>query len=223
MWNFDNAGDLDMVVLGADNIRFGVGNGDGSFAVDPPIAVGDDPQYFADVDLDNDGYRDLVVSNNGGDSVMAVMNELGSLVAQNEIDVEDQPRGVAAADLDGDTFADIVVANRQSDTISVILQDPGSGWHEPVSFDVDDAPTPVLLADFDGDELMDLVVGHQGNVDRVDIRLGLGDGSFGAPQQFPAGNEPISFALGDLNEDSVLDVVVCAEMSDELIVIQSDP
>ena len=68
----------------------------------------------------------------------------------------------------------------------------------------------VALGDLDGDGKLDLVVANTGLDDfwSVGVLRGKGDGTFAQEVEFASGFGPNSVALGDLNKDGKLDVVL---------------
>ncbi len=68
----------------------------------------------------------------------------------------------------------------------------------------------VVIGDLNGDGSPDLAETCSGSVSggTVSMLLGNGDGTFGPSIEYPAGIEPMSVAVGDLNEDSRLDLAV---------------
>ncbi len=91
----------------------------------------------------------------------------------------------------------------------------------PAAQDV--APSPmaaqdVRLADVDGDGVPDMLLAVTGG-DRVDVRLGLGDGTFGLPVPAPAGDAPTALHVADLDGDGAADLVTVSFVSDQATVL----
>jgi hypothetical protein len=76
-----------------------------------PFASGHAPTALASGDIDGDGHPDLVVCNQGGDSVTVLLGAPG-ILKEGETLPAPQPQGVALGDLDGDGKADLAVAAR---------------------------------------------------------------------------------------------------------------
>ena len=62
-----------------------------------------------------------------------------------------------------------------------------------------------IHADFNGDNITDLVTANQFS-DDVSVMLGTGTGSFSSAINYSAGWSPKSVAVGDYNEDMILDL-----------------
>lgn len=74
-------------------------------------------------------------------------------------------------------------------------------------------PTHVTAVDLNADENLDLVVVNEGS-DQVLVSLGNGDGTFATPVAYPAGDAPLQTVISDVNNDSVLDIVVLNSVPD---------
>jgi hypothetical protein len=66
-------------------------------------------------------------------------------------------------------------------------------------------PNGVAVGDFNGDHKLDLIAVNSGS-NSVNVLLGNGDGSFGAPTNFFLNSSPAAVAVGDFNGDHKLDV-----------------
>ncbi len=75
------------------------------------------------------------------------------------------------------------------------------------SYSVGDYPVGVALADFNRDGIADMAV-LDGASNVVRLRLGQGDGTFGAETQVPCGPAPTSIAAGEVYGNENIDLVV---------------
>src|SRR5438128_1431472 len=70
-------------------------------------------------------------------------------------------------------------------------------------------PRSIAVGDLNNDHQMDIVVVNYGT-NNIGILLGYGDGSFQDQMTFSTGYDsiPYSLAVGDLNKDNQLDIIV---------------
>src|SRR5579859_1897164 len=129
------------------------------------------------------------------------------------------PNAIAVADFNGDGKLDVAVADYGNPStgdnggISVLLGN-GDGTFQPAQLiGAGKNPLSIAAGDFNNDGKQDLVVtdlgdrssGGNGN---LTVLLGNGDGTFQSPVTLTAGPEPFELALGDFNNDGILDFTV---------------
>src|SRR6185369_13645022 len=126
------------------------------------------------------------------------------------LSVGQTPLSVAAGDFDGNGALDLVTANNSSGTLSLLLNNGDGSFRPRIDLAVGAAPRAVAVGDFNGDGRLDVVTAQQLS-DTVSVLLGNGDGTFARPLVFAASGQnftPQSLALGDINGDGKLDLVI---------------
>jgi hypothetical protein len=125
---------------------------------------------------------------------------------------------VAAGDLNGDGRPDLASANTfiagpppHPGHVSVILQSQSSpgAFGGARNFDVGSDTARVSIGDLNGDNLMDLVVANDTSASiSILFQNSSSPGTFLAAQNLGVGAHPNGVAIGDLNGDGHLDIVV---------------
>jgi hypothetical protein len=88
----------------------------------------------------------------------------------------------------------------------------------PVNYPTGTNPLAVVTADLNGDGRLDLITANAGD-NTISVRLGNGDGTFGAAQTYAVGTGPDSVAVGDFNGDGKLDIVTANEGNNTVSVL----
>lgn len=140
--------------------------------------------------------------------------------------VPTRPSTIAVGDLNGDGKPDLVIANytgtfgdNSSGSVTVLLNTNKGTFQVASNYAVEPYPWTVALADVNNDGKLDIVGSALWNGD-VFVLLGNGDGTFQAPIYTSIFAPPYTdvqtispqgVALGDLNGDKNLDIVVANE------------
>jgi hypothetical protein len=132
------------------------------------------------------------------------------------------PRSVVVSDFNNDGNLDFAVVNELAGpgTVEVFLGN-GRGHFRPAkTFSTNVLYSVVIAADdFNGDGKMDIAVLNNCNGPErctngtLSVALGNGDGTFQSMTNYDIGTTPTSLAVGDLNHDGKLDIVVASASS----------
>jgi hypothetical protein len=200
----------------------------GSFGprVDLPMVIGtyDNPYTIAVADLDGDGRLDIIALN-ADNNVISILRNTGSpgilttnsFATRIDLPAGNSMRGLAVQDLNGDGKPDIVAANNGDNTISIFQNISTIGniaFTTRVNFTTGFGPVGVAIGDFDGDGKPDLAVVNANSVTISVFQniMGAGDNiktnSFAPKVDFPALTAGYAIAIGDMDGDSKLDLVV---------------
>ncbi|CAM4809506.1 unnamed protein product [Rotaria magnacalcarata] len=209
---------LDIVVAnsGMDNVGVLFGYGNGSFAKQREFATGINsyPLSLAIGDFNKDNRSDIAISNYGTNHVDVLFgNNYATFSPQVTYTTGDAsgPNSVAIGYLNNDSHLDIVVANCWNNNVGVFLGNGDGSFSTQTSYSTGlySLPYSVVLADVNLDGRLDIVVANSGT-DSISILLGYGDGTFVNSKNYSTGynSEQYSVAIGDLNNDNKLDIVV---------------
>jgi hypothetical protein len=212
--DLDSDGVLDLVAAGGNVVSVLLGLGGGSFGPPTGYLVGDSASAVAVGLIDGDAVPDLVVVNRFSHDVSLLFGVGDGTFADQVVHaVGSFPRDVAIRDLDGDDDRDLVVLNNKPGDVSVFLN-PGDGDFGPaVSHPAVYDPMALAIRDVNDDGVPDLLVSGQGTGSVfgggvVAVIPGIGDGTFGVPQAFSGGRDPIAMVMGDFDGDARPDVAV---------------
>lgn len=227
--DFNNDGNLDLVSAFFNDSLVSVylGNGTGGFAAPTNRTLpGGNPNEFTIGDFNRDGRLDLAVPSYTGNTMVIYLGDgLGSFAAPTSIAVGTSPSDAATGDFNGDGNPDLVAANFAGGNLSIMLGN-GTGAFPtvtPLALTAGvfaNTPSRVLVRDFNGDGRADIVavdgVDLATSNNQVQVFLGNGNGTFGAPTVLNTGLVPRSVAAGDFNGDGRLDFVTANRNTNDL-------
>lgn len=177
-------------------------------------------------DMNGDGAPDICTADLARNTVSLAFNRGdGTFESERRYDLGDRPKAAVLADFNGDGALDIAVINRGDNTISVMGND-GQGVFKSLSkITLTALPLALAAGELNGDGKQDLVVAMTGQY-AIRVFSGIGNGLFQPPgvfNLFAENQGPLpevqSIALGDVNNDSHLDIVTGNSKRDSVSVL----
>lgn len=220
--NADGRPDLIISNRNDNSVTVLLNDGFGDFSLFPPMTlpVGAAPVDVAAGDLNGDGFVDIVTADEAAGGVSVIFGLApGFFAPAIFVPTGDSPSSVLIADLDDAPGLEIAVANRGSGTITIIGDNGLFAIGGIANLDLGDGASPDDLdsSDVDNDKDVDLVAsnpsppaGSAGTSGSVAVvrRDRASPNSFAAPVAIPAGDEPGSVALSDIDGDCDPDILV---------------
>lgn len=217
--DLDRDGNTDLVLLSpaSENLYLLRGTETRSFLTPQSRAISPDAVDFSIADLNSDGNVDVVVANRTTSENISVLlaTDHGSLGTRTDSTLTaSELLAVRLADFDHDGIIDLIA----SDGKSAVWFAGGGGDGEfgsasehrfifPFAGTPTQTPTTILnQADLNSDGNLDLVVG-QPTSGAFNTLFGDGDGNFGTAEVIFVGEQLVSLAIADLNNDDVVDVI----------------
>ena len=228
--DFNNDDKLDIAVANAIHKYIGVflGFGNGSFSrpnryyfdlfTQPgPITVG----FFND-----DNYADIAVVCSQNSAVAFLFGTGDGKFLMGRIyptSSESLVKSIAYGDFNNDTRLDFVVSNAQDDNIDVYLSNGNLpfGHIEYIFTDLDFQPQSLVVGDLNNDNQSDIVIIND-EINSIGIILQYSTDDYSVIMRYPTGNgsHPSAIALGDFNDDHLLDIVITNSGTNDVITFQ---
>ena len=224
MADFDLDGNIDLVVGGMDQplLSFFSGKDDGSLA---SVPFDQDLGYLFGglVALEAGGSEGMELAlldfYTGQLRIMDYTPDSGFQTLESQ-QIQPFPSQLRVADLDGDGNTDLFMARSSASDLLILYGDGTGNFGNEVSFVVPTGSEDAIAIHLDTDNLLDLVVVD--GIGRVYSYINLGDGSFELRAWTAAGTGARYLAVGDLDGDLDLDVVVGNRIDKSVTFLEND-
>ena len=217
--DFNRDSHLDIVVAneGTENVGLFLGYGNGSFAKQRTFSTGNSsrPMSIVVADFNSDQRLDIAVANYDTCAIGIFLGYgTGKFTEQRTYSsIPHRPTMITTSDMNNDNQTDIIFTtkNDEGENIAFFLGVGDGNFQIPLKYPAGDDSSPygLSIGDLNNDNYQDIVLANA-NPENMGILFGYGDGTFAHQQVYPTGKDsyPTSIALGDLNNDTQLDIVV---------------
>jgi len=210
--DLDLDGDIDLILTDGwgsqDNVHVMLNNGTGNFAGPTTYSAGTFARGVIAQGVNNDGWPDIVVANNGNDNVTVLLNDgFGHFAGLANYATGAGPNGVFAYDLNHDGWLDLVTTHLSGTAVNVLLNNGAGGFAAAVPCPVGFGQYHITGGDFDGDADIDLACSGYGT-DSCVVLLNSGTGTFPDVARYQVGSTPWGIDAADFNLDGALDLAI---------------
>ncbi len=191
-----------------------------------------DPLTTVLIDMNGDGFLDIVTENVANNSVSILLNKQDGNFADAQLSPTGiSPYAVAVGDINGDGFKDIVTANNDYtiNTLSILKGKADGSFETPTHLTIGGVvgqitPWYVVLADVNQDNRLDIITTNltsdiQATADTVSVLLNNGSGGFQTPQLNEVGLTPFGITTGDFNNDKKIDIVTASLSNNNISIL----
>jgi hypothetical protein len=183
------------------------------------------PQTVAIGDINNDGKNEVVVGNSGSHIEIFVQDGAGGLVSSATYSTMNSYK-IKIADLNHDGRLDVVGIGWGTDTVDVFLQNASGTLNPPVTYGVKHGGYDDLdVGDVNNDGWTDIIVmsGQLYADPNIGVLIQKSDGTFNPPVSYNVGTNILTsgVAVGDVNGDSLQDIVVTYVSQDVGVFLQN--
>src|ERR1035441_9600248 len=195
------------------------------------FTAGTTPVYVAVADFNGDGRQDIAVANQGSGNVTVLLAKAGGGYTSSTVTITGGITSIVAADLNGDGKIDLAIGNPNASGNITYLVNDGAGNFTQTAMNpvLNAAPKFVVTPDLNGDGYAD-VVWSDGSAAMSRISSTMTSGGLfsgfsqlgsagyaiapGSPSAYPGTAAGGFTAVGDVNNNGRLDVVVVTNKND---------
>ncbi|CAF2552884.1 unnamed protein product [Rotaria sp. Silwood2] len=216
--DLNNDGKIDIAIAdyGTNNVIILIGYGNGSFASMMYFSAGNNSQPLSIVmaDFNRDNRLDIAVANSGSDSVGVFLgygNGSFATIMAYSTGYNSFPVMLITYDLNRDNHTDIIAVNRKASTIGIFLGYGNGSFRNQAAYANEQSAVSYSAAviAFDNNSDPDIIVTNE-NSNSLAIFYNYRNGTFSSRYtvQDITGSLPIYVTVGDMNNDSKLDIIL---------------
>lgn len=187
------------------------------------IVAGEGPTHIAGGDLDNDGFLDLVISNQLDNTLTILVNQGSFGFDVINLPVGPRPIQSAVVDVDNDGDLDIITALFGSDEVVVLENNGQAIFSQRALLNTGLSPVSLAVADLDLDGRQDFAVAVSGSSE-LEYWRNIGGGNFARQVTLALNATPLQIRAGNIITGTAQpDVVVAFDDQRSVGVVETLP
>jgi Bacterial Ig-like domain (group 3)/FG-GAP-like repeat len=207
----------DLLVGGSDGANVLLGRGGARFR--PATTFGVGTQFALAADFNNDGALDAVAAGDLVSVSLSLGKNDGTFMAARVYSGATTINTLTSGDFNRDGKVDLALGKEPANTIKILFGSTTGVFIPGVSFGTVE-PSNTIAVDFNGDGRLDLCLASTTAMDSgANLYLGNGDGTFGAPQRFNAGTDPLAQVAADFNHDGRIDLATANAATQDISIL----
>ena len=223
-FNQDNRLDIVVSTLGIIKLGIFFGYGDGRFT--KMMAMATEGSGFSRIivsgDFNNDHQIDIVVIGSDPNGIVIYLTDLIATFGKERNYLTgsiSHPYSITSGHFNNDTQLDLVLVDSESAIVEIFVYSNNGRFirRSSSSTGFNSNPRSVVCADFNKDNRLDLATANYRN-SSITVFTGLGDGTLNELHRYSTGEDsfPSSVSVGDLNNDSWIDMIVTNQEKDNI-------
>ncbi len=223
--DFNKDGEIDLAIGSTQNSVVSVFMGNASTTFDSEIGYQADtgPRGLAVLDIDGDGWDDIVTANRTGSTYSILKNDgTGSFNAAITQDAGvSNETSIAAVDLNNDGFIDLAIGGFGSNNVLTLLNDGAGNFTPTDATPISGSPWMLAAGDVNNDGEADIVSVNSSSGE-VSILTGDGTGFLSVSGEYPVGSFSLAIDLGDNDGDGDLDFIASNFGTNDFVMYEND-
>lgn len=227
--NRDGALDIVLPQQSGSSVGVFLNNGNGTFQNRVGYSCGTAVNQVAIGDFNRDGSPDIALAeytSTGYDSVRTLLNNGNGTFRQgslfrltNQYMYDFNCVSITAGDVNNDGKMDVAVNIADKKTIAILYGNGDGSLRAGTNISVTDARLQdIKLQDINRDGRVDLLFA-KASLNKMTVGLGNGAGGFSF-RDYSVGATPVSFDVGDVNRDGVLDIITSNQAGDSVSLLK---
>ncbi|CAF1311483.1 unnamed protein product [Adineta steineri] len=229
-FNNDTRPDIALANYGTHNVGVFLNQGNGSFTNMFAYPTGDQAFPISVVvgDFNYDSILDIAAADFGNDDVAILLgygNGSFSDAVTYSTGYDSDPSAIVVDDFNHDNILDLAVANSETSNVGILFGNRDGSFQVVIVYSTgfESHPDSIITGNINHDQWLDIIIADSTS-DNIAILFGYENGTFGTAISYTdiTFSNPSGLALGDVNYDNNLDIIITNFGTDNVGILAGD-